>query len=152
MSNQQRLLRALAALLPGGAFGASVLLALTSNTGEARSSQAVDRTSPPSVAERLTAIRAAVSNITPNVVAESPQPTGSAEFGPGEGAHAQPTWWGNGGWGRWGFGWGNHGLGWPNWHNGGWGNGGWHNGGWGNGGWHNGGWGNGGWHNYWHNY
>jgi rSAM-associated Gly-rich repeat protein len=132
MSNQQRLLRALAALLPGGAFGASVLLALTSSTSEARSSQPVDPVSPPSVAERLTAIRAAVSDISPK--------SGSAEFAPGDGAHAQPTWWGNGGWGRWHFGWGNHGPGWPNWHN------------WGNGGWGNGGWGNGGWHNYWHNY
>jgi hypothetical protein len=39
---------------------------------------------------------------------------------------ATPTWWGNGGFGRWRLGWGN----------------GWHNGGWGNGG---------GWNNFWHN-
>ena len=141
MSNQQRLLRALATLLPGGAFGASVLLALTSNPSEARSPQPVDPGLPPSVSERLTAIRAAVSNISPPV-AGAPQASGSAEFPQPEGAHAQPTWWGNGGWGRWHFGWGNHGPGWPNWPN-------WHN--WGNGGWGNGGWGNGGWHNYWHN-
>jgi hypothetical protein len=151
MSKQQRLSRALAALLPRGAFGASLLLALTSNPSEASSSQPIDTASPPSVAERLTAIRAAVSNISPDVAGDS-QSSGSGEFTPGDGARVQPTWWGNGGWGRWHFGWGNHGLGWPNWHNGGWGNGGWGNGGWGNGGWHNGGWGNGGWHNYWHNY
>jgi hypothetical protein len=147
MSNQQRLSRALAALLPRGAFGASLLLALVSSPSEARSSQPIDTASPPSVAERLTAIRAAVSTISPNV-ADAPQSSGSGEFAPGDGARAEPTWWGNGGWGRWHLGWGNHGLGWPNWpnwHN--WGNGGWGNGGWGNGGWHNGGW-----HNYWHNY
>lgn len=141
MSSQQRLLRALAALLPGGAFGASVLLALTSNPSEAKSSQPVDPGSPPSVAERLTAIRAAVSNSSVPV-AGAPQASGSAEFPQPDGARAQPTWWGNGGWGRWHLGWGNHGPGWPNWPN-------WHN--WGNGGWGNGGWGNGGWHNYWHN-
>ena len=150
MSNQQRLSRALAALLPRGAFGASLLLALASNPSEARPSQPIDTASPPGVAERLTAIRAAVSNIGPDLAGTS-QSTGSGEFGSSEDARAQPTWWGNGGWGRWHLGWGNHGPGWPNWHNGGWGNAGWHNGGWGNGGWGNGGWGNGGWHNYWHN-
>jgi|SRR3984957_9171449 hypothetical protein len=151
MSNQQRLSKALAALLPRGAFGASLLLAIASNPSEARPSQTVDPASPPNVAERLTAIRAAVSNISPDIAA-APRSSGSAEFAPADGTRAEQTWWGNGGWGRWNLGWGNHGLGWPNWHNGGWGNGGWHNGGWGNGGWHNAGWGNGGWHNYWHNW
>jgi hypothetical protein len=151
MSNKNGLSRALAALLPGGAFGASVLLALASNPSEARSSLTTDSPPPPSVAERLTAIRAAVSNLSPDV-SSAPQSSGSGEFAAGDGARAEPTWWGNGGWGRWHFGWGNHGLGWPNWHNGGWGNGGWGNGGWGNGGWGNGGWHNGGWHNYWHNW
>jgi rSAM-associated Gly-rich repeat protein len=144
MSKQQKLPRALAALLPRGAFGASLLLALASNPSEARSTQPTDTASPPGVAERLTAIRAAVSNMSPEV-AGSPQASGSAAFAPDAAARAEPTWWGNGGWGRWHLGWGNHGLGWPNWHN--WPNGGWGNGGWGNGGWHNGGW-----HNYWHNW
>jgi rSAM-associated Gly-rich repeat protein len=144
MSNERRLGRALATLLPGGAAGASLLLALTSSPSEARSSQAIDPTPPPSVADRLSAIRTAVSNLDPNV-AGAPQSSGSGEFASGDAARAAPTWWGNGGWGRWHFGWGNHGMGWPNWHN--WGNGGWGNGGWGNGGWHNGGW-----HNYWHNW
>jgi rSAM-associated Gly-rich repeat protein len=144
MSNQQGLSRALAALLSGGAFGASLVLAFASNASQARSSQPIDPASAPSVAERLTAIRAAVSNISPDI-AGTPQSSGSAEYARGDDARAEPTWWGNGGWGRWHGGWGNHGLGWPNWHN--WGNGGWGNGGWGNGGWHNGGW-----HNYWHNW
>ena len=143
MSNERRLCRALTALLPGGAVGASLLLALTSNPSEARFAQ-VDPGSPTSVADRLTAIRTAVSNLDPSI-GGAPQSSGSGEFAPANAARAEPTWWGNGGWGRWHFGWGNHGMGWPNWHN--CGNGGWGNGGWGNGGWHNGGW-----HNYWHNW
>jgi len=137
MSTQNRVSKALAALLPGGALSASILLALTSpSVAEARSSQAAD--SPPltSVSERLLAIRSAVSDME-----ASSQASGSAEFEPGNSGRVEPTWWGNGGWGRWRRGWGNGGFGWPNWHN-------WHN--WGNGG--NGGWNNGGWHNYWHNY
>ena len=147
MSNERKLSGALAALLPGGALGASLLLALASNTGEARTSQAVEAAPAPSVADRLTAIRAAVSDLGPKIAGAS-QSSGSADFAPADGARAEPTWWGNGGWGRWRFGWGNHGLGWPNWPN--WHN--WANGGWGNGGWGNGGWHNGGWHNYWHNW
>jgi hypothetical protein len=144
MSTQNRISKALAALLPGGALGASILLALTSTSvTEARSSQATDFPRPTDVAERLLAIRSAVSDLE-----ASSQSSGSAEFEPGNSAPAEPTWWGNGGWGRWRAGWGNGGFGWPNWHN--WHN--WANGGWGNGGWGNGGWNNGGWHNYWHNF
>ena len=144
MSTEKRISKALAALLPGGALGASILLALTSpNVTEARSTQAADSPSPANVSERLLAIRSAVSHME-----TSSQSSGSAEFESGGPERAEPTWWGNGGWGRWRFGWGNHGFGWPNWHN--WHN--WGNGGWGNGGWNNGGWNNGGWHNYWHNF
>jgi rSAM-associated Gly-rich repeat protein len=142
MSTQNRISKALAAMLPGGALGASILLALTSpRVSDARSSQAVDLPPASNVSERLRAIRLAVSNM------EVPsQFSGSAEFEPDNSGRAEPTWWGNGGWGRWRLGWGNGGFGWPNWHN-------WHNN-WGNGGWGNGGggWNNGGWHNYWHNF
>jgi len=139
MSTQNRISKALAALLPGGALGASILLALTSpSVTEGRSSSAVDPPPPVNVSERLMAIRSAVSHME-----TSSQTSGSAELESGDSGRAEPTWWGNGGWGRWRLGWGNGGLGWPNWHN-------WHN--WGNGGWGNGGWNNGGWHNYWHNY
>jgi rSAM-associated Gly-rich repeat protein len=132
MAPSNRLFKALSTVLPAGAFGASVLLALASTSV----SQPV---SGEAVSTRLQAIRAGVSDMT-----------GSASFEPEGDAKTTPAWWGNGGWGR--IGWGNGG-----WHNGGWGNGGWHNGGWGNGGWHNagwgnGGWGNGGWHNFWHNW
>jgi hypothetical protein len=139
MSSDRKISKALAALLPGGALGASILLALTSSVGEARSTQAADAAAGPNVAERLSAIRAAVSDLND---AEAPGATGSGEFDPLGAPRAEQTWWGNGGWGRWHWGWGNGG--WPNWHN-------WHNG-WGNGGWGNGGWHNGGWHNYWHNW
>jgi rSAM-associated Gly-rich repeat protein len=138
MGAQNRISKALAALLPGGTLGASILLALTSpSVTEAKSVQATD-TPPANVSERLLAIRSAVTHME----ASSPS-SGSAEFESDNSARAAPTWWGNGGWGRWRLGWRNGGFGWPNWHN-------WHNGG--NGGWGNGGWNNGGWHNYWHNY
>lgn len=131
MSGNRRISKALAALLPGGTLGASLLLALTSSASEARTSQAPEPISPPNIAERLSAIRAAVS-----VVSNPAQRSGSGEFAPAAAPEAEPTWWGNGGWGRWHWGWRNGG--WPNWHN-------WHN-------WGNGGWNNGGWHNYWHNW
>jgi len=139
MSNQKRISKAIAALLPGGALGASILLALTaSGVAGARSSQTADPPPPTSISERLLAIRSAVSSME-----AAAQASGSAEFGPDNSGRAEPTWWGNGGWGRWRLGWRNGGFGWPNWHN-------WHN--WANGGWGNGGWNNGGWHNYWHNF
>jgi rSAM-associated Gly-rich repeat protein len=138
MAQWNRLRRTLSVILPAGAFGASVLLALASRDALATSIQG-NNAAPPSgqgVAIQLQEIRSGISDMT-----------GSATD-PAEGAaKASPSWWGNGGWGRWRLGWGNGG-----WHNGGWGNGGWGNGGWHNGGWGNGGWGNGGWHNGWHNF
>ena len=141
MVKGNRLLRALSVVLPAGALGASVLLALASSDAMA-SSDKINSIAPPSgesvtpprsesVSTRLQAIRAGVSDMT-----------GSASFDPQADAKVIPTWWGNGGWGRWHLGWGNGGWGnggWHNWHN-------WGNGGWGNGGWHNG------WHNFWHNW
>jgi hypothetical protein len=146
MADDRKISKALAALLPRGALGASILLALTSSACEARSAPGAESAPPANVAERLSAIRAAVSDIG---AASPSRSAGSAEFGPADSPTAEKTWWGNGGWGRWHLGWGNGGPGWPNWHN--WHNN-WGNGGWGNGGWLNGGWNNGGWHNYWHNW
>jgi rSAM-associated Gly-rich repeat protein len=136
MATRSHVLKALSVILTAGALGASTALAaasphLTDGAPEAGTA-AGER-----VAARLEAIRVGVAALSQS---------GSAEI-IGSDAQVAPTWWGNGGWGRWHVGWGNGG-----WHNGGWGNGGWHNGGWGNGGWHNGGWGNGGWHNFWHNW
>ena len=135
MSATSRISRALAAVLPGGALGASVVLALSSAASDAAVTQVATPEAPSSqkgVAERLRAIRAGVAEL-----AQEQDSAGSAAPAVREEALAIPTWWGNGGWGRWHMGWGNGGFGWPN---------GWHN--WGNG-WHN--WGNG-WHNFWHNW
>jgi rSAM-associated Gly-rich repeat protein len=139
MANRNRILKTLSVVLPAGAFGASVLLALAASEATAASNTPPQSSTAPqqSISTRLQTIRAGVSDMS-----------GSASFDPEGDATATPAWWGNGGWGRWRLGWGNGGWG---WHNGGWGNGGWHNGGWGNGGWGNGGWHNG-WHNFWHNW
>ncbi|HTC16697.1 MAG TPA: GrrA/OscA1 family cyclophane-containing rSAM-modified RiPP [Steroidobacteraceae bacterium] len=146
MSNKKPITRALSLVLPSGALGASVLLALSSAQAAASPSAPTDSSAgQASIAARLRAIRAGVAEIA------TPGAEGSAQISETRGAGLVPTWWGNGGWGRWHGGWGNGG--WRfGWHNGGWGNGGWGNGGWGNGGWPNGwhNWGNG-WHNFWHN-
>lgn len=130
MPQWNALCKALSVVLPAGAVGASVLLALASSDALAMPTQNPNpMPSGQSVSTRLQEIRTGISDMA-----------GSATD-PTEGdAKAAPAWWGNGGWGRWHMGW----------RNGGWGNGGWHN--WGNGGWGNGGWGNGGWHNGWHNF
>ncbi|MDP3241298.1 MAG: GrrA/OscA1 family cyclophane-containing rSAM-modified RiPP [Reyranella sp.] len=129
MSQDRRSLRALAQLLPSGAFGLSVGLAAAD--ASATATAAPEQKANASVAERLQSLRTDVSSAIEQYrkdgepfVAIDPEQT--------------LAWWGNG----WHRGWG--------WRNGGWGNG-WHNGGWGNGGWGNGGWGNG-WHNGWHNW
>ena len=150
MKRQSRLLQVLKTLLPTGALGASATLALTSTAAAmpAKSTNEGGTAPAPTVSTRLQEIRAGVSVITATTT-HQPQGSGISLEGSSEplgDPSAVPTWWGNGGWGRWRLGWGNGGWG---WHNGGWGNGGW-----GNGGWHNGwgnGWPNGGWHNFWHN-
>jgi rSAM-associated Gly-rich repeat protein len=143
MPTKNRISKALSVVLPAGAVGASFLLSLSSaQAATAPGPLASASTTQPGIAARLEAIRAGITELG-NGASE-----GSNQVGPTSGAGALvPTWWGNGGWGRWHAGWGNGGWRWG-WHNGGWHNGGWGNGGWGNGGWHN--WGNG-WHNYWHN-
>jgi rSAM-associated Gly-rich repeat protein len=118
--------QALAVLLPAGVLGISALLATVQS--EASSVKRKDDAPIVSVAERLSEIRAGVSEVA------FKEPPGSVADAALLGAWPN---WGNGGWG---------------WRNGGWGNGGWRNGGWGNGGWHNwhNGWHN--WHNFWHNW
>jgi rSAM-associated Gly-rich repeat protein len=147
MSAKYPVSKALSLVLPAGALGASLLLAMSSAQAAASAVPAADPADQPGVAARLQAIRAGVAEIA------TPATEGSVQVAPIAGGGLVPTWWGNGGWGRWHPGWGNGG--WRfGWHNGGWGNGGgWHNGGWGNGGWGNGGWPNWGicWHNFWHN-
>jgi rSAM-associated Gly-rich repeat protein len=135
MSVKTQVSKALSVVLPGGSLGASIVLALMAQTPAADAAQVnsqADASGSGSVAARLAEIR---SGVTAMPVADtSAGSAGSAEPAPLGNAELLPTWWGNGGWGRWHLGWRNGG--WPNWHN------------WGNGGWHN--WGNG-WHNFWHN-
>jgi rSAM-associated Gly-rich repeat protein len=139
MSVKKQVSKALSVVLPGGSLGASIVLALMAQTPAAEAAQVASQPDGAgSVSARLAEIRSGVT-----AMPDANTSAGSADPAPQGQAELLPTWWGNGGWGRWGIGWGNGG--WPNWHN--WGNGGWHN--WGNGGWHN--WGNG-WHNFWHNW
>jgi hypothetical protein len=113
MSLRQRYLRVLLQIMPAGAVGVSLLLGAAA-PGDAAQHPADSRLpaahrSP--VAERLAAIRQAVSDIAGDAVRSRP----------GEQQLAWGNWWRNGGWRN---------GGWGNWRNG-WHNGGWHN--W----WHN---------------
>jgi rSAM-associated Gly-rich repeat protein len=124
MTVRSRMKQALAVLLPAGVLGISSLLATVQS--EASAVNRKDEAPIASVAERLSEIRAGVSEV--EFKDRKDAATGAALLG------AWPNFgWGNGG----GWGWRNGG-----WRNGGWGNGGWHN-------WHNG-WHN--WHNYWNNW
>jgi hypothetical protein len=127
MTVRSRMKQALAVLLPAGVLGISALLATVQS--EAASVNRKDEAPIASVAERLSEIRAGVSEV---------------EFKDRQGSVGDAAMLGE--WPNWHVGWGNGGWG---WRNGGWRNGGWGNGGWGNG-WHNGGWHN--WHNFWHNW
>jgi len=111
MTTPRRTLKALAALLPLGAFGISVALAAA--PAKPIAPQTDDSSAKPDVATRLAAVRTGVSQV---IAAQEGLPPGDPNI--------VKTWWGN-----WRPGWGNGG--WRNWSNG------WHN--WGNG-WHNGGW------------
>ena len=140
MSVKSQVSKALSVVLPGGALGASIVLALMSQSPAAEAAAATSQPDQSgAVAEQLAAIRSGVAGMadSPAVLSDADAAAGSADPAfQGGAAKLVPTWWGNGGWGRWRFGWGNGG-----WHNG------WHN--WGNGGWPN--WHNG-WHNFWHNW
>jgi rSAM-associated Gly-rich repeat protein len=129
MAKKSAISKALALVLPAGAVGASMLLAMSSAQASQAATLSQDASADKaSVAERLQAIR--------NGVAQAAADAGeSAEI---DGARLEHTWWANGGFGRWRGGWGNGG--WHNWRNG------WNN--WGNG-WNN--WGNG-WNNFWRNF
>jgi rSAM-associated Gly-rich repeat protein len=99
MPQWNALLKALSVVLPAGAVGASVLLALASTDALAISNQS-SRTPPSgdSVSTRLQEIRIGISDMT-----------GSASDPAEGGAKAEPAWWGNGGWHN---GWHNF---WHNW-------------------------------------
>jgi rSAM-associated Gly-rich repeat protein len=138
MAEDRRSFRALAALLPAGAFGLSVSLASADAAATQSEGSEPKARTPGSVADRLESIREDVARA---IVESENKGERHLTWDP----ETQLAWWGNGGWRN--GGWHNWGNG---WHNGGWHN--WGNGGWGNGGWHN--WGNGlfPWGNGWHNW
>jgi hypothetical protein len=113
MSLRQRYLTVLLQIMPAGAVGVSLLLGAAAPGAAAQ--HPADWRLPAAhrslVAERLAAIRQAVSDIAGDAV----------KLRPGEQQLAWGNWWRNGGWRN---------GGWGNWRNG-WHNGGWHN--W----WHN---------------
>jgi rSAM-associated Gly-rich repeat protein len=112
MAVSRSTLKALAALLPLGAFGISVALAAT--PAKPLDPATVDAAKP-GVATRLAAIRSAVSQVTAEQSGLEP---GDPNILKAWWGNWRP-WWGNGGWRNWPNGW-------HNWGNG-WGNGGWHN-------------------------
>jgi hypothetical protein len=109
MSLRHKYVKILSGVLPAGAMGVSLLLGSTaSSTANQHPATRQPMTSDRDmVAERLAAIREAVS-----AVADTGGP--EADSGDGNLRLAWGNWWNNGGWG-WGRPWG--GWGWPNWNN-----------------------------------
>lgn len=123
MSLRERYLKLLSEIMPAGAVGITLLLgsAVAAQAARHPAELQPSASGAATVAERLAAIRRAVSDV----------PQTAARQRDGEQQLAWGNWWRNGGW-----------------RNAGWRNGGWRNGGWGN--WHNGwrnGWPNW-WHNW----
>jgi hypothetical protein len=119
MSLHSKYRKILAGILPAGAIGASLLLGSAVSSGAKEEPAGLQPRSfePTGVAERLAAIRGAVSDVAKAESAGHPDAKMRLAWG---------NWWRNWGyrpWGGWGWGWPN----WPNWHN-------WRN--WGNW-WHN---------------
>ncbi len=113
MSARNPVTKALSVVLSGGALGASIALALGYAAATAKPPAEAQAAPQQSVSNRLQAIRLGVSALSQS--AELDSQSGSAQP-PRSDVPLVPTWWGNGGWGRWRYGWGN---GWHNyWHNG----------------------------------
>ena len=114
MSLRQRYIKVLSQIMPAGVVGVSLLLgaAAPGDAAQYPANPQLSAADRPPVAERLAAIRQAVSDVVGDAV----------KLRPGEQHLAWGNWWRNGGWRN---------GGWGNWRNGGWHNGGWHN--W----WHN---------------
>jgi hypothetical protein len=114
MSLRQRYFKVLSQIVPAGAVGVSLLLGAAA-PGDAAQHPANAKPAAAegfSIAQRLAAVREAVSDVAGDAIRSTP----------GEQQLAWGNWWRNGGWRN---------GGWGNWRNGGWHNGGWHN--W----WHN---------------
>jgi hypothetical protein len=112
VSLRQKYFRLFSQIMPAGAVGVSLLLGGSGAAGAVQPPLALQpaASNPASVAERLAAIRLAVSDAGRSAVQ---QPGGEPQL-------AWGNWWRNGGWRN--GGWGNWRNGWHNgWHN--W----WHN-------------------------
>ena len=98
MSLRQKYFRVLSQIMPAGAVGASLLLgaAAPGNAAQLPANSQLAAAHPSPVAERLAAIRQAVSDIAGDAVGSRP----------GEQQLAWGNWWRNGGWrnGGWGTG------------------------------------------------
>ena len=149
MALRQRYLKILSMIVPLGAFGASLLLGsvapATAREDPARFQPRADGRPP--VADRLAAIRQAVSEIAVGRGETTKDGQQLASWGNWRNGGGGAGAWRNGGGGA--GAWRNGGGGAGAWRNGGWGGGGWRNGG---PGWRNDGWRNGGWPNFWRNW
>src|SRR5262245_22466664 len=103
MAQDRRSARALAALLPAGAFGLSVSLASADASATVSPDAGAKPKKPGEVAERLQSIRLSVTEAMQQY-AKDGEPFVALD------PEQQLAWWGNG--------WRNGGWGWPNWHNG----------------------------------
>jgi len=108
MSQRQKYLTLLSEIVPAGLVGVSVLLGSVAPGSANQHPAALQPPAAGSVAERLTAIRDAVSVLTEEAGHEASPADGIVRL-------AWGNWWRNGGWYRPWRGWG-----WPNWRN-------WHN-------------------------
>jgi hypothetical protein len=106
MSLRNKYRKILSAILPAGAVGASLLLgsAVPARAEEEPVAMQPQAFAPTSVADRLAAIRGAVSDVAASAARDHDHPL----------RLAWGNWWRNGGWG-WRRPWG--GWGWPNWNN-----------------------------------
>jgi rSAM-associated Gly-rich repeat protein len=113
LSLSQKYLKVLAQLAASSAFGAAVMLgsAATASADQEPTVRLPSAAEQNGVAERLAAIRDAVSTVNSTAAAGQRLAWGNWW---GNGGWRRPGW-GNGGWGN--GGWGNWRNGWPNWHN-----------------------------------
>jgi hypothetical protein len=112
MTLRSKYRKTLSGILPAGAVGASLLLgsAVPGSAREEPEGLQPRSFEPIAVAERLAAVRGAVSDVAESATARRADPNMRLAWG---------NWWRNWGWG-WRPGWGGRpwgGWGWPNWNN-----------------------------------
>ena len=120
MSLREKYRKIVAGLAPAGAVGVSVLLGSVAPAGASVGGQEPAGVQPAvSVAERLAAVRDAVSEVAGQQAGDG-EGLRLAWGNWGNGGFWRPYGWGNGAWrpwGNWRNGWNNWGNGWNNWGN-----------------------------------